>query len=75
MTMVNDKKSHMEYWDNYEPTPLGQLTYFGSHSTLTESVEHMPNGTLLGLRNGSICITSDGVSFIWDRLLGEWIEQ
>lgn len=75
MTMVSDTTSHTKYWDTYEPTPLGQLTYFGGHSTQTESIENMPNGILLKLKHGSICITSDGVSYIWDRNLGEWILQ
>ena len=75
MTMVTDLKGHEEYWDTYEYTPNGQTTYFGGHSTRTTSLDNMPNGKLLGLRNGAICITSDGNAYTWDKILKEWIPQ
>ena len=75
MKMVMDSISHTKYWDLYESTDKGQRTYFGSHSENTKALDNMPNGKKLGLRNGTICLTSDGLSYIWDRVLENWIEQ
>ena len=75
MQMVSDTKTHEKFWKLYENTPNAQWTFFGTHSTRTESLNNMPNGKLLNLFNGSIAITSDGVAFIWDKVLQEWIQQ
>ena len=75
MEMVRDKTSWSVYWDKYENTANGQITFMGGHSTLTDSLDNMPNGVIMNLKIGAICITSDGQGYIWDRILGEWIPQ
>ena len=68
-------KDYEKYWDRYEESKMGNITYFGGHSTRTDSLEHMPPLENTSIDFGTMAITSDGVAFMWDRILKEWIPQ
>ena len=68
-------KDYEDYWDRYEESSKGSITYFGGHSTRTDSLNHMPPLENMSTDFGTMAITSDGQAYMWDRILKEWIPQ
>ena len=70
MTMVSDTKTHLKYWDIGSYTSQRAYTFW---SKSDDADNYMPNGTLLNLSGGSLCIMADK-SFKWQPTEGEWVE-
>lgn len=62
-----------KYWRKGEVNELGQIVFWGSHSTRTDSLNNLPLDK--DIKTGSMCITVDGIALIYDDVLDEWIQQ